>query len=732
MTKAVNGSSTNSTKGANSAEDYLDVAIRPLTEFVDVKEVYTHFIPVIKEDGSIGSDLIYRLMSAKLGVNFPSYLVYLPKNGFNPLSREIVVERMTDEELRDLLMVPNSPREPFKRTLIAIAIENDYRLPKREGGEEEPKIRDVWRDIVEDQLRKDDSFIVRRGYQIVDDELRKVLSWNWPQFLDDLMYMGANKDPRIVEAGKTHLMPQFPEMRRKNSICIWMTNPSSGKSVLAENLGKIIVRTTQKSITGGSKADRSVVPSWLMSQRRLITVEMLEAVEIEALLAYMLTSLSGIKSHVVVWQTSQVFDPYCALLVTGNPNREKGQPNFEVFFNYLQGISKNYVALGRRVSVILYGNEYAPCESLKSIESNPHYNNLWIIWREISNRILPLFRQLYLHQMIQEWIHKPDADYEARVKSVFADEVMMIREFFLDHAKNGHPALKYRALSSAVAQQAQELLRVSLGERDMDESLVKTVLEEAKLIYAQLKTINCQSIKQIAETEKLDIKIIMDIQEGLPRYMRELLVTIAHYIPTLEDETEFSIDALGGTFEEIKDELGFYPGISVIKQALSQKRYNPRKHLDRISNFGLSLRRKAGTDIWVVTLRDHRQIEKWLEAVSILSVVSTKYTKTLGESLIEALEDKTEKRRIQDKLPPGVYDEAVKTIKIWFRHPHNRDHEGYAPAEDVHRIISTTVQGDLKAGSDVMRQMVASGILEHHPTTRGLIRLGPGHRRRKE
>ena len=554
MNEAVNVSSTNNTKGTNSTEDYMNVIIRPLTEFVDIKEVYTHFISKHADDGSLGSHLMYRLMAAKLGVNFPSYLIYVPENGFNPLSREIVVERIPDEELRELRTPDDCPREPFKKTLIAVAYENDYRLPKKK--EKDPTIQEVWWDILDDQLPKAEPFLLRRGRQIVDDEIRKVLSWNWPQFLDDLLYMGANKDPRIVEAAKTHLMPQFREMRRKNSIGIWMTNPNTGKSILAENLGKIIVRTTQKSITGGGNSKRNVVPSWLMSQQRVITVEMLEAVEIEALLAYMLTSLSGVTSHVVVWQTPQVFSPYCSLLVTGNPNRERGQPNFEVFFNYIQGISKNYVALGRRVSTILYGDEYAPCEAVESLESYPYYNNLWIIWREISNRILPLFRELYLQRTIQDWIHEPDPDYEARVKSVFTDEVMMIREFFLDHARNGHPALKYRALSSAIAQQAQELLRVSLGERDKDESRVKTVLEEAKQIYAQLKTVNCQSIKQIADTEKLDIKILIDIQEGLPRYLRELLVAIAHYITTLENETEFSIDALRETFDSIKDELG--------------------------------------------------------------------------------------------------------------------------------------------------------------------------------
>jgi len=726
MSEAFDESNTNHTKSTNSAEDYLDVAIRPLTEFVDVKEVYTHFIPISNDDGSIGSDLIYRLMSAKLGVNFPSFLIYVPENGFNPLSREIVIERIPNDELTSLRIPHNTPREPFKKTLMAIAFENDYEMPQREKGAVEPTIQDIWFAILEDQLSKTEPFILRRGYQIVDDDLRKVLSWNWSQYLDDLLYMGANKDPRLVEAAKTYLMPQYLEMRRKNSIGIWMTNPSSGKSVLAEKMGKIVIRTTQKSITGGSKADRSVVPSWLMSQSRVITVEMLEAVEIEALLAYMLTSLSGVTSHVVVWQTPQVFSPYCPLLVTGNPNREKGQPNFEVFFNYITKIAKNYVALGRRVSIILYGNEYTPCESLESLESYPYYDNLWIIWREISTRILPIFRDIYLFRNIQDWIHKADPDYEARVKSVFADEVMMIREFFLDHAKNGYPVLKYRALSSAVAQQAQELLRISLGDRDKKESwddIVRTVLEEAKQNYAQLKTINCQSIKQIADTEKLDIKILIDIQEGLPRYLRELLVTAAHYISKLENETEFSIDALVDTFDEIKAELNFYPGFSLIRQALSEKRYNPRKHLDRISNFGISLRRKAGTDIWVITLRNQRKLEKWIDAVSALSIVSTRYTMTLRENLVKTLEDKTQKSRIESKLSPGVYNEAIETVKHWLRDPHNRDHDGYAPAGEVHRIISTAVQGNIGVGSDIMRQMIAEGILELHETARGLIRL---------
>lgn len=717
---------TNDINRTNSVDDYLDVAIRPLTGFANVKEVYTHFIPTSRDDRSIGSSLVYRLIAAKLGVNFPSFLIYVPENGLNPLSRDIVVERMPDDELMELRTLTNSPREPFKKTLLAIAYENNYRLPKRKEGEEEPTIQDIWWEIVDDQISKVEPFLLRRGYQIVDDELRKVLSWNWTQFLDNLLYMGANKDPRIVEAAKTYLMPQFPEMRRTNSVGIWMTNPSTGKSILAEKLGKIIIRTTQKSVTGGGKADGSVVQSFLMSHRRVITVEQLEAVEVESLLAYMLTSLSGVESFVVVWQTPTAFSPYCPLLVTGNPNRERGQPNFEVFFDYIQGISKNYIALGRRVSVILYGNDYESCEPLEALEVGPHYENLWIIWREISNRILSLFREIYLKRRVQDWLHTPDLDYESRVRSVFSEEGMMIREFFIDHAKNGYPALRYRALSSSVVQQAQGLLRILLGEQEKEDvwdDLVNVVLEESKQIYSQLKTVNCQSIKQIAETEKLDIKILWDIQEGLPRYLKELLVTIAHYISTLERDTIFAIDALGETFDKIKDELDLYPGISVIKQALSGKRYNPRKYLDRISNFGMSLRRKSGTDIWVVTLRDPRKLEKWMDAVSSLSTVSTGYTLTLKKSLIGALEDKTKRGRIEGMLPPGIYDEAVKTAKHWLRNPNNRDPDGWAITGDLHRIISTAAEGEIGVGSDIMRQMIAEGVLELHDRMRGRIRL---------
>ena len=65
-------------------------------------------------------------------------------------------------------------------------------------------------------------------------------------------------------------------------------------------------------------------------------------------------------------------------------------------------------------------------------------------------------------------------------------------------------------------------------------------------------------------------------------------------------------------------------------------------------------------------------------------------------------------------------------VKFWLRNPHNRDHEGYANAGDLHRIISTATQGDIRIGSDIMRLMVSKGILEHHEKTRGLIRLESG------
>ena len=719
-------SNTNTANSTNSVADYLDIAIRPLTEFVNVREVYSHFEPLMREDGSLGTSLIYRLVATELGMNYPPFLIYVPEDGFNHLKRDVVVERMSDDELTNLRIPENTPREPFRNTFVAIALQNECRMPEKEDKKEEISFSDIWWHVVQEQRELVNPFILRRGNQIVDDELRKVLSWNWPHYLDDLLYMGALKDVRIVESSKTYLMPQFPSMRRVNSVGVWMTNPSTSKSVLAEKLGIIIVRTTQKSVTGGGKSDGSVVPSFLMAHRRLITVEMLEAVEIEALLAYMLTSLSGIESHVVVWQTPQAFSPYCPLLVTGNPNRERGQPNFEVFFDYIQGISKNYVALGRRVSVILYGNDFLEAQSVSLLDSNPWYDNLWVIWREISIRILPLSKEIYLNDKVQKWIYTSDPEYEADILSVFGEEEMMIREFFLDHGKNGYPPLKYRALSSAVVDQAQDLLGIALGEKSKGntwDELIEEVLEAAKHTYGQLKTVNCESIKQIAETEKLDVKILTDIYTGLPRYIRELLLIIAYHVSTLDEAVSFTVDALGDTFDDIKEELELYPGISVIKQALTRKSYNPRKHFSRLFNFGISLRRQSDSDIWIVTLRSIKKIEKWMEAVSTLSGVSTKYTLALKPSLRKALETKSDEEKLKREITPSIYEEAKIRGILWLRDPNNRDYEGWAVLTDFQGILSTAAGGRIEIGPKIIRLMLDEKIVESHPIRFGLVRL---------
>jgi hypothetical protein len=722
-------SSTNNTKGTNGIEDYLDVAIRPLTEFINVQEVYAHFETVMRKDGSLGPRLVYRLVEAELGVNYPPFLIYIPEDGFDYLARDIVVERMSDDELMSLRDPANTPREPFRDTLIVIALQNDCRLPEKEDKKREVPFFEIWWQVIESQIEQVNPFILRRGNQIVDVELRKVLGWNWQQFLDDLLFMGGLKDIRLVEAAKTYLMPQFSGMRRVNSVGIWMTNPSTGKSILSEKLGLIIVRTTQRSVTGGAKPDGSVVPSFLMSHSRLITVEQLEAVEIEALLAYMLTSLSGIESHVVVWQTPQAFLPFCPLVVTGNQNRERGQPNFEVFFDFIQGISKNYVALGRRVSVIIYGNDYLKCTSMDPLDSNPWFDNLWTIWREISIRILPLFREIYLDDRVQKWIYTHDPEYSADILSVFGEEEMMIKEFFIDHGKNGYPALKFRALSSAVVDHAQVLLGIALGEQSKGEAwgeLVKTVLETAEETYAQLKTINRESIEQIAETEKLDVKILLDIYAALPRYLREFLLAVAYHVSTLDEDTTFSVDSLGETFDNIKGELDLYPGISIVKQALSGKSYNPRKHFARLSNFGISLRRQSESDIWIVTLQNPNKIEKWMQAVSTLSIVSTRYTLALKPTLRRALEIRSGEEQLKGNLTPSIYNEAKIRGLLWLKNPRNRDYEGWAVLTDFQGILSTAAGGRIEMGPKILKQMLDEKIVELHPLRFGLIRLVGG------
>ena len=97
-------------------------------------------------------------------------------------------------------------------------------------------------------------------------------------------------------------------------------------------------------------------------------------------------------------------------------------------------------------------------------------------------------------------------------------------------------------------------------------------------------------------------------------------------------------------------------------------------------------------------------------------------------SLYSEVRDYLRKSRDNGSLPPqrvsaGVYDKAVETVKHWFRIPHNRDNEGYASTGDIHRIISSASQDDVGTGSDIMRQMIADGLLELHEKRIGLIRL---------
>lgn len=713
---------TKRAKETNKPVDYMDVAIRSLTDFAKIDEVYVHFTPQFGEDGALQPNLRYRLLTGMLGTRFPPYLIYVVEDGFNPYNTAIVVEHIEDQALLDIQKGILTPSASFKKQFIEIARKHGYLGAYDERELRGMPLETIWQEVIDQQRLHTTPFLVRRGPRVVDGELLKVLSWNWTQFIEDLLYMGAEKDERIPAASKTLLMPQFREMRRVNSITILMTNPSTGKSTLSEKLGIVVTRTTQKSITGGSKPDGRVVSSFLMEHKRPVTVEQLEAVELEELLAYMLTALSGIPSQVIVYQTSTPFEPYCPLIVSGNPNREKGQPNFEVFFTFIQGISKNYVALGRRVSVILYGNEFDACVFPTGIESMPWIDNLWVIWEAVSNRILPLFKKLYLEKRVQRWIYTPDPEYAATVSSVFEKDSVMVKEFFIDHAKNGFPEIKFRALSSAVVDHGQKLLAISLGLIDENEGwneVVDGILGTARSTYEYLKSINYRSIKEIAETAELDIKILCDIFTSLPRYLRELLITVAHYAPSLEDTTTFSLEALTPTFNEIKEKLDLYPGLSVIAQALDG--YKPRRYRQKLTNFGIALKKPEGSGVWLISLRDLSKFEKFLKSLSLLSALSGEYTPTLKKGLHRKREIEESEETLRSTLTAEVYEDAKRRGLTWIRNPQNRDYEGWAVLDEFQRIVDTATGGKLK-GPELVRQMLDEAILELHPIKKGLIR----------
>jgi hypothetical protein len=689
-------------------KEYGNVRLREVLPFDQVEEIYTHLRTSI-EDGTLCIEVVYRLIRLRLGVNRPPMLLLIRGTEFDPRRRGYVVRPLGKEAYEYLDLDENVPSLRVKSALIGVLEENgaaEFAGSKFSGLDIAPLWRLMlkWNRSLAEAPDARLPILLEETPTVSDAELEKILAWDWPGYVRDLLYMGAEKDERIALVGKSHMIPQFPEMRMKNSLSLAITNPGTGKSFLLSRIGDVISRTTAKSITGGARVDGSVVPSFLMGRRRPVIVEHLEAKPEEGLLTYLLTTISGIPSHIVVWQTEQEFSPYCAAVVTGNPNKERGQPNFQAFFTYLQGVTDNYLALGRRVGMILFGMDYTVVKSETDLELLPWVEPAWRIWWEIADRIDPLILSVYKHPKIQAWLSEKDEEYSAAVGKVYgSQEPSVVRDFWLKHGRNAPPVIKWRALCCALVDHGQELLRRALHGLGVDLDLEEAILGRAREAYKEIKVVNLQSLQEIQETAELEQEILRMVFEGLPRYLRELLVTVAHYATTEGAKLASPVEALTETFDDIKGPLGFYPGFSIIEQHLS--RHSPdMKYGAKLSLFGVSLEETQG--IWLIRLTDLQRLGKFL------SLLSLGCRPVPSGSLTSEWETEKFKREVGREVVRGRLQEAINRGAKWIADARNRDAEGLY---DLGKLIE--VVGDRR----IVMILEKDGLIRVHPTRRGKV-----------
>jgi hypothetical protein len=694
---------------------YGDVELREVFLFDQSREVYTHVRREIR-GGVLTAEVVYRLIRLEFGVGQPSMILLVLGAEFDPRRRGYVAQPLDEENYAYLEREESIPspraRGIFEDVLSEHGI-SKFGDVKVSGLDVAPLWRGLlkWNRAITEGAGGGPPVIFKAAPAVSDEELEKVLGWDWEGYVHDLLYMGAEKDGRIALVGKAHMVPQFPEMRMKNSISLIITNPGTGKSVLLSRVGFIVSRTTARSITGGARVDGTVVPSFLMGLRRLVVVEHLEAKPEEGLLAYLLTTISGIPSRIVIWQTEQEFSPYCAAAVTGNPNRERGQPNFQAFFVYLQGVTDNYLALGRRVSMILFGMDYAVVESETDVDGLPWVAPAWRIWWEIADRIDPLVRTVYQHPETQAWLNEPDEEYSAAVETVYGSaEPSEVRDFWLEHGRNAHPTIKWRALCCALVDRGQELLRRALHGLGVDRDIGEAILEGARAAYREIKTVNLRSLQEIQETAELEEEILQMVFEGLPRYLRELLVTVGHYATRDGAQLAFPVETLTPTFDEIKGALGLYSGFSRIVQ-MFQPGQTALKYGSKLDQFGVALEETQG--LWLVRLTDLHNLGRFVTLLTPLTLLMVGYKPTLSPALTEEWGRVSARREVEREVGRGRLQEAIDRGLTWISDQRNLDEDGWADLEELQRVV-----GDRR----VVGLMIRDKMIWMHPTKRGKVK----------
>jgi len=397
----------------------------------------------------------------------------------------VSLKPLSEAEVTSLLTI--NKREGYK---LAHTFERAFSLKfKKENGkkEEDPEIK----------FKKTIDYLVKNGLvyevcnKVIDISFLNKLDWK-REIVDRILSLGAEKDARIIEVQRAHLIKSLNAEFSPHTILA--TNPGTGKTSFYLHTGINVDKVTENSFLGWARSKDEIYVGLVNGSTLTINID-----EFQSAPYNVASKINNILEYgkAEVWSAAIKFTVKSSstFVFSANPVGFANDPA-KSFGALLNRLTLNGPALGRRIAFIVYGTDFKTISKKLTTEEERTLEALVFLFRVVEeyaqNKIKKILREA------ENWLNQPIPSYAEKIKELLQDfPAGAEHDFILNHAL-ATAKIRAGALYAVIADRLADIA--------LDKITTEELIDEAEDRLPIYIKINLESINRISKVWK-DIEL---------------------------------------------------------------------------------------------------------------------------------------------------------------------------------------------------------------------------------
>lgn len=350
------------------------------------------------------------------------------------------------------------------------------------------------------------------------EPIARSIARDWSHYLEQLFHpydrtMAYLYKPYVIEYPYVRVAPHG----------IFITNPHTGKSTLADALGIRLDRATPVALVGGMNPEtRRIEEGIVHGIKHLVQIEGLESGKEIDTIRYVLNLMamgvaeSGVGTRTVVTKCSA---PLAFTANTSRVTRDREAEAAKLLYNLS---FENPMALAHRIAIPAYLSDLSTVRIVSPSEEWVSTKNIVRVFRSST---FDTYSRIFCDRRVQEWLASEPDEWEG-VRKLRSDvenlKLENLRKFLAEYVEKGFVKAKTHALGAAIAENLGQIVLGKMGVEEIIDA-ANEILKNFTLPVVTRSIMNMIGLEMaIAKSEILE-KI-------LSKSERALLCAVLNYV----------------------------------------------------------------------------------------------------------------------------------------------------------------------------------------------------------